>query len=102
MKVIHRPQFLADLEDGADYLQTDAGDVVVAQWQESVKATVKLIRQFPEIGRLRTDIPIKQIRTLNLRGFSNWLLFYRVGKGRIELLRVKHGMMHLPGLFGSE
>jgi hypothetical protein len=34
-----------------------------------------------------------------VKGFPNWLVFYRIEGGKIELLRVKHGMMHLPGLF---
>ncbi len=102
MKAVRRPQFLTDLEEGADYLQTQAGDEVLARWRESVKNTLRLIQQFPELGRLRSDLPIEGIRTLNLREFPDYLVFYRLRAGRIEFLRVKHGMMHLPGLFESE
>jgi plasmid stabilization system protein ParE len=41
------------------------------------------------------------IRTFFLREFPRYLVFYRLEQGAIELLRVKHGMMHLPGLFES-
>jgi len=60
---------------------------------------VALLREFPELGRARPDLPIPGIRTLFVKGFPNWLVFYRIEGGKIELLRVKHGMMHLPGLF---
>lgn len=99
MKLIRRPRFIADLEEGADYLQTEAGEVVVARWREAIKRTARLLQQFPELGRLRSDLPLQNIRTLNLKGFSNWLVFYRAGKDSVELLRVKHGMMNLPELF---
>ena len=99
MKVTRRPQFLTDLEEAADYLQTEAGDLVVARWRESIRRTIKLVKQFPKLGRLRTDLPMEGIRTFNIKGFPNWLLFYRCGRHHVELLRVKHGMMHLPDLF---
>ena len=34
-----------------------------------------------------------------IKEFPRYLVFYRLEQGAIELLRVKHGMMHLPGLF---
>jgi plasmid stabilization system protein ParE len=59
------------------------------------------IRRVPEIGRLRTDLPETEIRTLNLRKYPNYLVFYRLEKGSIELLRIRHGMMNLPELFSE-
>ena len=102
MKILRRPRFLADLEDTADYLLSEAGDEVVARWRHALKSTIRLIRRSPQIGRLRHDLPIEGVRSFYVKGFPNWLVFYRSGKGQIEFLRVKHGMMHLPGLFGGE
>jgi plasmid stabilization system protein ParE len=34
-----------------------------------------------------------------LKEFPRYLVFYRLEQDTIELLRIKHGMMHLPGLF---
>jgi plasmid stabilization system protein ParE len=34
-----------------------------------------------------------------VKEFPRYLVFYCLHEGTIELLRVKHGMMHLPGLF---
>jgi plasmid stabilization system protein ParE len=36
-----------------------------------------------------------------LRKYPNHLVFYRLEKGVIELLRVRHGMMNLPELFSE-
>jgi plasmid stabilization system protein ParE len=102
MNAIARPLFLVDVEEAADYLFTEAGEKTATGWRDELKRALKLIRDFPEIGRLRSDLPIKDIRSFQMKGFPNWLIFYRITGGKIEFLRVKHGMMHLPGLFESE
>jgi len=99
MRASYRPQFLADIEETADYLYAQAGDDMVARWRQAVKRTRKLITQSPEIGQLRADLPIEGVRTFYVKGFANWLIFYRIGEDHIEFLRAKHAMMHLPGLF---
>jgi plasmid stabilization system protein ParE len=102
MKAIRRPLFLVDVDEAADYLFVEAGETTALRWRDELKRTLNLIREFPEVGRLRSDLPIKEIRTFQLKDFPNWLVFYRIFGGQIEFLRVKHGMMHLPGLFESE
>jgi len=99
MKVVKRPAFLLDVADGADYLTTEAGEAVARRWKDSLDKTIALITRFPEIGRLRQDLPFPGIRTFFLKDFPRYLIFYRREEGTIDLLRVKHGMMHLPGLF---
>jgi plasmid stabilization system protein ParE len=101
MKAIGRPLFLRDVDEAADYLFTESGEATALSWRDEPKRTLNLIRDFPEIGRLRSDLPIKDIPTFQLRDFPNGLVFYRVD-GQIEFLRAQHGMMHLPGLFESE
>ena len=99
MKLVYRPLFLSDVAECADYLATEASETVAAAWYESLKKAVQQIQKTPEIGRLRHDLPLPGIRTLNLRKYPKHLVFYRLENGRIELLRVRHGMMHLPDLF---
>lgn len=99
MKLVKRPVFLLDVADCADYLFTEGGEDVARQWKASLDKTLALIAKFPEIGRLRHDLPLPGIRTFFLREFPRYLVFYRLERGAIDLLRVKHGMMHLPELF---
>ena len=99
MKVIRRPLFLLDVEECADYLFVEAGEATAFGWRDSLKRTVAMIAKFPEMGRLRHDLPIPGVRTFFLKEFPRYLVFYRVSATAVELLRVRHGMMHLPGLF---
>jgi plasmid stabilization system protein ParE len=78
-----------------------AGETVARTWYESLKKAIVQIRATPKIGRLRQDLPTPGIRTLNLRKYPKYLIFYRLEKGKLELLRVRHGMMNLPELFSE-
>jgi plasmid stabilization system protein ParE len=95
------PLFITDVEECADYLATEASDTVAAEWYEALKNALRQIQGNPEIGRLRRDLPVKDIRSLNLRKYPKYLVFYRLENGEIELLRIRHGMMSLPELFSE-
>ena len=101
MKLVYRPLFLADVEQCADYISTEAGEAVAAAWYAALKKSLEHIQRVPEIGRVRQDLPMPEIRTLNLRKYPNYLVFYRLENNSIELLRVRHGMMNLPELFSK-
>ena len=102
MKLVYRPFFFADVTECADYLAGEAGESVAAAWYEALKKAVQHIEKTPEIGRLRHDLPMAGIRTLNLRKYPKYLVFYRLENGEIELLRVRHGMINLPELFSEK
>ncbi|HZL13882.1 MAG TPA: type II toxin-antitoxin system RelE/ParE family toxin [Verrucomicrobiae bacterium] len=101
MKLVYRPVFLADVEQCADYLSTEADEAVAAAWYAALKKSLEHIQRVPGIGRVREDLPMPEIRTLNLRKYPNYLVFYRLENNAIELLRVRHGMMNLPELFSK-
>ena len=101
MKLVYRPILLSDLTECADYLCLPAGEKVAAGWYQALKKALELIQPSPDIGRLRNDLPQTGIRTLNLRKYPNYLVFYRLEKGTIELLRIRHGLMNLVELFSE-
>ncbi len=99
MNLVYRPRFLSDIIECSDYLYTEGGEKVASDWYQALKKALDHIRRVPEIGRIRNDLPQTTIRTLNLRKYPNYLVFYRLENGKIELLRVRHGMMNLTELF---
>jgi len=101
VKLTIRPSFYLDAEECADYLVSEAGDAVARAWYQSLKTTLDHIQRVPEIGRLRLDCPMEGIRTLNLRKYPNYLVFYRLEKNTVDILRVRHGMMNLAELFSE-
>jgi plasmid stabilization system protein ParE len=99
MRIIRRPLFLTDVEECAAYLVAEAGGAVAQRWKKSLAKAINQIAKFPELGRLRGDLPIPGIRTYFLKDFPRYLIFYRLQGDCLELLRVRQGMMHLPALF---
>ncbi len=61
--------------------------------------SVSEIQRIPDLGRLRRDLKPDGIRSLVMRRFPRYRIFYRLHQDNIEFLRVKHGMMDLPKLF---
>ena len=102
MRVVKRPIFLLDVADCADYLFPEGGEGVARRRKKSLDQTVALLSKFPELGRVRHDLPFSGIRTFFLKEFPRYLIFYRLEGGTLDLLRVRHGMMHLPCLFETE
>lgn len=102
MKTLYRPQFWTDLEDGVTYLAKNASPEIATRWHEEVMGCVAKAEKHPQLGRLRHDLKPPGIRSLVLRQFPRYLLFYRVEGESLEVLRVKHGMMNLSALFGGD
>lgn len=99
MNLGFRPQFWIDLEAGVAYLAEKASAETAGQWHDEVMATVKRVESRPDLGRLRRDLAPPGIRSLIIRRYPRYLLFYRWQEDTIEVLRIRHGMMDLPQLF---
>jgi plasmid stabilization system protein ParE len=102
VNAVFRPQFWRDLEDGVAYLNEKASFETAKRWHEEVMANVARVERQPDVGRPRRDLKPPGIRSLVLRRFPRYLLFYRWEADTVEILRIKHGMMNLPSLFRSE
>ena len=51
-KRVYHPLFLVDVEEGADYLTTEAGLTVATVWYQLLKQALEHIQAVLEIGRL--------------------------------------------------
>lgn len=102
MKTIFRPQFWIDLEEGVAYLAEKASPETARLWHAEVMITVGRVEKLPDLGRLRRDLKPPDVRSLVLRRYPRYLLFYRWSEETIEVLRIKHGMMDLPALFDED
>ena len=99
MKYIVRPRAWLDIEETMSYLRDHADEETAIRFWQRTQDTFALLTRQPGIGRRRPDLNPPGLRTWRLSGFENWLVFYGVGESRVEIFRVKHGMMDLPKLF---
>ena len=71
---------------------------------EAVEQVFIQISLQPEIGILYpTQNPqMRGIRILPLKGFSTYLVFYRIEETAVTMLYVVHGARHMPHLFRKD
>jgi plasmid stabilization system protein ParE len=101
VNLVYRPAYLADVAECADYLASVASEEVAAAWYAALKMALADLKRTPELGRVRQDLPVEAVRTVNLRKYPDYLVFYRLTPQGVELMRVRHGAMHLPALFAE-
>ncbi|MBV6622471.1 MAG: type II toxin-antitoxin system RelE/ParE family toxin [Rivularia sp. (in: Bacteria)] len=90
--VYKRPQVIRDLIDLATYIAADNMDVS-DKFLVAAEETFKQLAQTPKMGRIREfDNPnLVDVRQQSIKGFRNYLIFYRTRDTDVEILRVLHG-----------
>ena len=98
------PRADEDLDEQADYLTVEANIGVALRFLEAAHDTFALLSSHPEMGwqcRLRHP-GLASARVFRVKGFEKILIFYRLSRDRIEILRVLHGSQDLEALFEKE
>jgi toxin ParE1/3/4 len=102
-QVVKKPRALQDLIEQFAYI---AGDNVAAaqRFLEAAEATFHMLAQMPGAGRVRryADARLAGLRSRSVRGFRNYLVFYRPTKTGIEVVRVLHGARDIDAILRSE
>ena len=95
IRVFKRPQFLLDLAEELTWLNERAGPEVAERWYQAVLATIEDLKRHPHLGRERSDLRPKGIRSWRVKRFPRWLIFYTLREQGLALLRVRYGTMNL-------
>lgn len=79
------------------YIQERNPEAAV-RFLEAIDATVHGLALQPLKGRLRKfrGADLRGIRSWRVDHFENYLIFYRLKPGQLEVLRIKHGAMDFP------
>jgi toxin ParE1/3/4 len=98
-----RPIVVQDLIDHATYIAAnnlDAG----GRFLYAAEATFQRLAELPAIGKLSgfSHPQLTDIRQYPIKGFRNYLVFYRIQSETIEILRVLHGAQDLEPTFEQE
>ncbi|MBI3880061.1 MAG: type II toxin-antitoxin system RelE/ParE family toxin [Verrucomicrobia bacterium] len=70
---------------------------------EATFSSLALLGTQPEIGRPRIfkNPRLEALRSWRVEGFGNYLMFYRLAGGEVEVARVLHGAMNFEVIFGE-
>jgi len=92
MRIVWSPLAVDRVAEIAEYIAQDNPDAA-ARWVESTFAAVERLEAFPESARMVPEIQRKDFREL-IHG--NYRIIYRIEKGRISILTVRHSKQILP------
>jgi toxin ParE1/3/4 len=68
---------------------------------KSINDTIELIAAFPAIGPERNELS-PGLRSFPVSRYRNYLIFYRIKRDGIEVIRVLHGERDLPQVLADD
>jgi toxin ParE1/3/4 len=107
VEIVHslnkRAIVIQDLIAIATYISIDnldAGD----RFLYAAEATFQKIAKLPEIGRISgfAHPELTQIRQYPIKGFKNYLIFYRLQTDAIDIMRVLHGAQEIEFILAPD
>src|SRR5438067_1568928 len=98
MILLKRPAFFRDLDHCASYIAKDNPDAA-RRLIDAAESACQLLLLQPDIGHQERFRRHKDIRSWRVKGFENYLIFYRVTANSVDILRLLHGARDLPTLF---
>lgn len=100
--VTKSPQARRDLIQIADHIAQDHLDAAI-RFLDAAEAACEFLAQTPEAGTLCQfrDPEAAGIRVWSIRGFQNFLIFYRPVPEGADIVRVLHGAQDIESLFSE-
>jgi len=103
-KINKRPIALRDLVESGAFIGRD-NLATELRFYAGAEETFKQLAQTPGLGRERSDLTderLRNLRSFSIRGFDNWLVFYRPIPDGIEVIRILHGARDLKVILMDE
>ncbi len=98
MKVVRGSRFLQDVTQIVRGMEDPA---VGLRFSDAVEKLAIQLGRHPFLGRERPEFGAGR-RSWGVPGFRNWLVFYRIHGGSVQLQRVMHGARDLSQALRSD
>jgi toxin ParE1/3/4 len=105
---LKRPYVLApaadrDLDEQFLYIAQRSREAALRFFQ-AAEASFEKLAAMPELGQRQSfgRTELAGLRVWQVRGFENYLIFYRPVEGGIEIVRVLHGARDIAAIFEEE
>src|SRR5207244_1926673 len=82
----------ADIDQSFYYLQEQGGLETAFRFVDKLQESLERLRKMPSIGSPRNfaSSRLRGLRQWRVKGFEDYLIFYRVTEERIDVFRVLH------------
>ena len=100
-RITRRRPALRDLQEHFEFLYKQAGLDTADRFLQAAETTISDLAAMPEMGSLQhfTNPRFAGTRRWRVRGFDNYLIFYRPLPNGIEILRVLYASRNIASLF---
>ena len=98
MKILFSSVFEEDFAEIISYFASEAAPELSVRFEQAVIEAFEHVVAHPEIGRRRKDLAHPEIRSLVVRGFESYIIFYQVRKRDVFFVRLLHGARDLTEL----
>ena len=104
MRIIKRPLARFDLIEEADFIEQIYDLVRAESFLDAAEATLSNLASMPLMGSPRPDLvaDIPDLRQWRIKGFEDYLIFYRPLPDGVEIIRVLHGRRNIPTILSDE
>jgi toxin ParE1/3/4 len=102
-RLVLAPAARDDLDAIHSHISADNSEAADRVLDSAFETFGALIRN-PELGRVRefTRARLGGLRSIGVRSYPNYVIFYRTRQATVEIVRVLHGARDFDGLFGGE
>ena len=92
-----------DLIESYLFIGCDSPDAA-ERFLQAAEESCDALADMPEIGHRweSEDQRLQDVRVWHVKGFENWLIFYRVTEHDVDILRVIHGARDIAAISGDE
>ncbi len=98
------PEAEQDVDEESVYLAQEASAEVGIRFYDAAHESFRELLDMPGIGKVKevNNPKLSDIRQWQVSGFENYLIFYRVFPGGIEIMRVLHGARNIDHILERE
>ena len=102
-EVNKKPQVIRDLLELATYIAEDNLDIS-DRFLAAAEQTFKQLSKMPEMGKTYgfTHPKLANVRQQVIKGFKNYLVFYRLVDSKVEIIRVIHGARDIAAILDED
>ena len=95
--LIRSPEAVRDVEIILQYFIDQNRPTTAIKFVKAFTRTVELLAAFPDIGSIweSRSARLQGVRFKTVRGFKNYLVFYRVSDSGLSVMRVYHGRRNI-------
>ena len=102
-EVFVRARARRDILSSAEYLDEHGGAETAQRFLDATQSTFEALAKMPRVGVLCafSKPALRRVRRWPVKGFENWLIFYRARRNGVEIFHVIHGARDIESLLGG-